>query len=118
MISLKEVIEKVKVKPLSSIHSVDRQVTGGYASDLLSCVLKGAKKDTVWVTLQSHLNVVAVASLLGLSGVIITEGNLPDQETLTKAENEGVVLLATPKTTFTVVGELTSLGIKGEVINP
>ncbi len=114
MISLKEIIEKLKVEPLSSTHSLDRQVTSGYASDLLSCVIKGAKKDSIWVTLQSHLNVVAVASLLGLSGVIITEGNRPDSETLARAENEGVVLMVTPKTTFTVVGELTSLGIKGE----
>ncbi len=114
MISLKEIIEKLKVEPLSSNHSLDRQVTSGYASDLLSCVIKGAKKDSIWVTLQSHLNVVAVASLLGLSGVIITEGNRPDPETLARAENEGVVLMVTPKTTFTVVGELTSLGVKGE----
>ena len=82
MIPLKEIIEKLKLEPVSSTPSVDRPVAGGYASDLLSCAIKGAKKDSVWVTLQSHLNVVAVASLLGLAGVIITEGNRPDQETL------------------------------------
>jgi hypothetical protein len=114
MISLKEVIEKLKVEPLTSKQSLDHQVASGYASDLLSCVMKGAKKDAIWITLQSHLNVVAVASLLGLSGVIMTEENRPDPETLSKAENEGVVLMVTPKTTFTVVGELTSLGLKGE----
>jgi hypothetical protein len=113
MISLKEIIEKLKVEPLSSTQSLDRPVAGGYASDLLSCVIKGAKKDSVWVTLQSHLNVVAVASLLGLAGVIITEGNRPDQETLNRAENEGVVLMATPISTYTVVGQLTALGVKG-----
>jgi hypothetical protein len=113
MISLGAVIEELKLEPLSSIHSLDRQVAGGYASDLLSCAIKGAKKDSVWVTLQSHLNVVAVASLLGLAGVIITEGNRPDQETLSRAENEGVVLMVTSRSTFTVVGELTSLGIRG-----
>jgi hypothetical protein len=113
MISLKEIVEKLKVETLSSPRSLDRQVTSGYASDLLSCVLKGAKKDSIWVTLQSHLNVVAVASLLGLSGVIITEGGRPDPETLARAENEGVVLMATPKTNFTVVAELSSLGVKG-----
>jgi predicted transcriptional regulator len=115
MISLKEVIEKLNVEPLTSNRSLDRQVISGYASDLLSCVIKGAKKEAIWVTLQSHLNVVAVASLLNLAGVIITEGVRPDQETLSKAENEGVVLMTTHKTTFTVVGELTSMGIKGEV---
>ena len=89
-------------------------VAGGYASDLLSCAMKGAKKDFVWVTLQAHLNVVAVASLIGLGGVIISEGNRPDQETLARAESEGVVLMATPKTTFTTVTELTSLGVQGD----
>ncbi len=113
MISLKEVVEKLKVEPVSSIQSLDRQVAGGYASDLLSCVIKGAKKHSVWVTLQSHVNVVAVASLLGLAGVIITENNRPDRETLNRAENEGVVLMITPKSTYTVVGQLTTLGIKG-----
>jgi hypothetical protein len=113
MISLQEIVEKLKLNPLSSVHSLDRQVGGGYASDLLSCAIKAAKRDSVWVTLQSHLNVVAVASLLGLAGVIITEGNQPDQETLTRAENEGVVLMVTSRGTFNVVGELTSLGIRG-----
>ena len=114
MISLKEITEKVNLKPVSSLGSLDREVVGGYASDLLSCALRGAKKDSIWVTLQCHQNVVAVASLSGLAGVIITEGNDPDQETLTRAEKEGVVLMVTPKTTFTVVGELTRLGVQGE----
>ena len=48
---------------------LDRPVTGGYASDLLSCVMAGAKTGNVWITLQAHPNVVAVASLLELSAV-------------------------------------------------
>ena len=113
MIALKELIGKLNLEPISCLGSLERPVAGGYCSDLLSCAMKGAKKDSLWVTLQSHLNVVAVASLLGLAGVIITEGNRPDQETRDRAENEEVVLMVTPKTTFTVVGELTLLGIKG-----
>ncbi len=113
MISIREVVEKLNLEAISSAGSLDRPIEGGYASDLLSCVMKGAKKGYIWVTLQSHVNVVAVASLIGLAGVIITEGNRVDQETLTRAEGEGVVLLLTSKTTFGVVGELTSLGIKG-----
>ncbi len=113
MIFLNEVMEKVKLEPLSSLQSLNRPVAAGYASDLLSCVIKSAKKDSIWVTLQSHLNIVAVASLLGLAGIIITEGSRPDRETLGRAESEGVILMATPKTTFTVVGELTSMGMRG-----
>ena len=114
MILLTEVIHRLNLQPLTSHEPSDREVRSGYASDLLSCAIKSAKRDTVWITLQSHLNVVAVASLLGLSGVIITEGNGPDPETLAKAQNEGVVLMGTPKTTFTVVAELASLGVKGD----
>lgn len=114
MISLREVAEQLRMEPLTSHRSLDRQITSGYASDLLSWVIKGAKKGGIWVTLQSHVNVVAVAGLVGIAGVIITEGIRPDQETLSRAENEGVVLMATNKTTFTVVGELTSMGITGE----
>ena len=114
MVSLKDVIEKLNVDIVSTATSLERPVAGGYASDLLSCAMKGAKKDYIWVTLQSHVNVVAVASLVGLAGVIITEGNRPDPETLARAESEGVALMVTPRTTFSIVGELTSLGIKGD----
>jgi hypothetical protein len=113
VISFKEVIERLHMEALSSTGALDRPVAGGYAADLLSCAIKSAKRDFLWVTLQSHLNVVAVASLLGLAGVIITEGNRPDQETLARAENEGVILAVTPRDTFTVVAELASIGIQG-----
>ena len=112
--SLKEIIEKLGLEVVSSTHPADQSVAGGYAADLLSCAMKGARKDYLWVTLQSHLNVVAVASLLNLAGVIITEGNRPDGETIARADKEGVTLMVTPKTTFTVVGQLTLLGITGD----
>lgn len=114
MISLKTVIEKLDLEIISSIKGVNRPVEGGYASDLLSCAMRGAKKDFLWVTLQSHVNVVAVASLLNLAGVIITEGNRPAPETIAQAEEEKVILLLTPLTTFSVVGQLIALGITGD----
>ncbi len=114
MTSLKEVVEKLGLEAVSSAGSTDRPVAGGYAADLLSCAMKGAKKDYLWITLQSHLNVVAVASLLNLAGVIITEGNQPDQVTIARADEERIPLMVTPKTTYTVVGELTLLGVRAE----
>jgi len=114
MISLKEIIEKLSLETLTSAGGADRPVRGGYAADLLSCAMKNARQDELWVTLQCHLNVVAVASLINLAGVIITEGNRPDAEAVARAEQEGVVLMATPKTTYTVVSELALLGVKGE----
>ena len=114
MTLLREVVEKLGLEAVSSAGMTNRPVAGGYAADLLSCAMKGARKDYLWVTLQSHLNVVAVASLLNLAGVIITEGNQPDPETVARAEEERIALLLTRKTTYTVVGELTQLGVRGE----
>jgi predicted transcriptional regulator len=90
-----------------------RKVTGGYASDLLSCVMAKAKEGNVWVTLQAHQNVIAVASLLSLAAVIITEGIEPDHDTLTRAQEQGVVVLSSSNTTFLVSGQLYQAGIRG-----
>jgi hypothetical protein len=87
-------------------------VGGGYASDLLSCVMANAVRQGLWVTLQAHSNVVAVASLLDLPAVILTEGVQPDADTLAKANAEGVTLLGTPRSTFEVVGRLWALGLR------
>lgn len=116
MRTLNEVREALELEVVTQSGDLDRPVAGGYASDLLSCVMSRAKPQFVWVTLQSHVNVIAVASLLNLAAVIITEGQQPDAETLERAERTGVVLMITPKSTFAVVGELTALGVRDEEI--
>jgi imidazolonepropionase-like amidohydrolase len=88
--------------------------TAGYTSDLLSCVMAGAARNGIWVTLQAHTNIVAVAALLDLSAVIITEGAMPDENTIQKANQEGVVLLSTPLPSFQVVGKLWEIGLRGD----
>ncbi|HHX63776.1 MAG TPA: serine kinase [Chloroflexi bacterium] len=92
---------------------LDRKVTGGYASDLLSCVMAGAQTGNVWVTLQAHPNIVAVAELLSLACIVITEGTQPDAETVERANERGIPILLSDAGTFTVVGRLTDLGIQG-----
>lgn len=114
MITLDKILEELKLEVASCADKLERPVSGGYASDLLSCVMGQAHAQYVWVTLQAHINVVAVASLLGLAGVIITEGQRPDAETLARAESSGIVLMLTPRTTFSVVGALAALGVSGE----
>ena len=66
----------------------------------------------LWITLQSHSNVIAVATLLELSAVIITENAQPDQATLDKANDEGVNLLSTPLSSFEVAGRLWNMGLR------
>jgi len=85
---------------------------GGYSSDLLSCVMAGAKKGDLWITLQAHLNIVAVAALNELAAVIITENAQPDAASIAKANQQGVILLSTPQSTYEVNGRLWELGLR------
>ena len=111
---LREISQQLSLEVRAAAGELDREVTGGYASDLLSCVMAKAKEGYVWVTLQAHPNVVAVASLLDLAAVIITEGVAPDQDTVERALQNRVTLLGSPHTTWAVVGRLSALGVSGE----
>lgn len=113
--TLQEIIEKLELTVLTDEKDFTRVVpTSGYASDLLSCVMAGAKARGLWITLQAHINIVAVAALLDLSAIIITEGALPDAATIAKANQQSVILLATTRSTYPVVGDLWQMGLKDE----
>lgn len=92
--------------------AADVEVTGGYASDLLSDVLAHAKNGAVWVTNHKHANIVGVAVMLNLAGVIISGGIDPDPATLQKAVEENVPLYTTDMSMFEVAGKLYELGVR------
>ncbi len=111
--NLAQIIQELNLTVLTATEDYsDREPTGGYASDLLSCVMTGAPRGGLWITLQAHINIVAVAALLDLAAVIITEGAEPDPATIAKANEEGITLLATSMPTYTLIGKLWDLGIK------
>ncbi len=109
--TLQDIIDQLALRPLTA-GDFTIVPTGGYTADLLSCVMAGAKHGAIWVTLQAHTNIVAVAALLEMSAVIITEGAQPDQSTIDKAQQEGVILLSTDKFTYEIVGRLWELGLR------
>jgi hypothetical protein len=111
-VTVEEMVAKLELQVFAA-GDLGRDVTGGYASDLLSCVMAKAQTGYVWVTLQAHPNVVAVASLLNLAAVIVTEEVKPDLDTVTRAKENGITLLGSPHTTFTVVSRLSAAGVAG-----
>lgn len=111
--NLQNVIDALNLTPLTEPKDFARiEVTEGYTSDLLSCVMAGAPHGGVWVTLQAHTNIIAVAALLDLNAVIITEDAQPEPATIERANDEGITLLATPMKSFEVVGRLWELGLR------
>ena len=82
------------------------EITGGYTSDLLSDVMGNAEAGCVWVTLQTHRNVAAIAALKEIGAVVIVKGNTPDENTLAHAKEENITLLGTSEETFEITGKL------------
>ena len=112
-VKLTELIQKLNLSVRSAKSDLDRVVTGGYASDLLSDVLANSEQGNLWITLQVHQNIVAVASMKDLAGVVLVNGREPEQDTVEKAEAENVAIMVTELPTFELVGRLYGLGVTG-----
>ncbi|MCK7481496.1 MAG: serine kinase [Candidatus Moduliflexus flocculans] len=93
--------------------SLDRPVLGGYAGDLLSDVIGHGRKNDLWLTMQVHPNIVAVAVLKDLAGIVLVGGRVPAAETLAQAEREKIPVLGSGLPTFELAGRLYALGVKG-----
>lgn len=110
---LAEVVSSLDLKVRTARGALDRDVGGGYASDLMSDVIAHASKGDLWVTLQVHQNVVAVASLKELAGVVLVNGREPEAAAAERAESENIPILVSDLPAFDVVGRLHQLGITG-----
>ena len=87
----------------------EREVTGGYAGDLLSWVMGRAESGDAWVTIMSNLNIIAVASLADPSCIILSEGVELDEGVKQRAEGQSVNILRSKKDTFSVCTEIAAL---------
>ena len=101
----------LKLQISAGQKALGREVTTGYCGDLLSDVMTNAGKGAVWITIQSHQNIVAVAVLRNMSAIIVTGGQAPDDETLEKANQEGIPILHWPNSAYQLAGQLYSMGV-------
>jgi hypothetical protein len=108
-----EVAKQIGGVVFGSTADADRPVTGGYVSDLLSDVIANAQEGDLWVTLQKHVNIVAVAHLNSLAGIVIVNGRQPEPDATVRAAEERVPIVSTPLPAFNVVGILYGLGVRG-----
>ena len=90
---------------------LDREVTGGYCGDLLSDVMANSMESQVWLTIQSHQNIVAVAVLRGIAAIILVNGRLPDEDTKEKAREEGLPILLSSLTAYQLAGQMYDAGV-------
>ncbi len=109
--TIRDIVDKLDLKVLAGEDALDKEVRTGYCCDLLSWVMAHGPQNGVWITVQTHTNVIAVATLLDIACIIIPESIPVNDKTIEKAEEEGVVLLSSSASAYELAGKLYSLGI-------
>lgn len=110
---LAEIVSSLGLTIVYGAKDLRHQVLGGYASDLLSDVMTHAHSGDVWLTLQTHPNIIAVAVLKDIAAVILVNGRKPETDTIEKAKHEGIPILSTNLSTFETAGKLYAMGLTG-----
>ena len=101
---VQELVEKLNLKVLSGEKGLDREIDGCYISDLLSDVMGNAMEGNIWITLQTHKNVMAVASLKEMSCIILVKNLMPNDETIEQSNDEDLPILQTSLPTYEIAG--------------
>ncbi len=111
--NLIEIVEKLQLTVKTGAGFLDKEIKRGYVSDLMSDVMGNTNEGDLWVTLQIHQNIVAVAVMKSLGGIILINGREPEEDTVQKAEAEGLPILVSDMPAFELVGRLFTLGVSG-----
>ena len=112
LVKFQPLIAALRAEPLTD--RVPDALACCYISDLLSDVLAHAEPGVIWVTIQTHRNVVSVAATKDIAAILFTCGRKPYPEVIAEAEAEGIALLATPMTTYEAAGKLWVAGLRGD----
>jgi len=112
-LKVEDLVERFDLEPIAGKQGLNREVKNGYCGDLLSDVMANAGAGAVWLTIQAHKNIVGVAVLSELAGILLVNGHRPDEDTLSKADEEGIPILGTKKPAFETAGILFNAGIGG-----
>ncbi|MDR0603168.1 MAG: serine kinase [Bacteroidales bacterium] len=99
---VRELIEKADLKVFSAEKGLDNDISGGYTSDLLSDVMGNAEAGNVWITLQTHKNIIAIASLKELAAIVLVKGYEPNEDTLIQSREENIAILGTNAEAFEI----------------
>lgn len=108
---VKDIQERFDLEVAAGAGGLQREVNGGYCGDLLSDVMANSAGGELWLTIQSHQNIVAIAVLRELAAVILVSGRLPDEDTKAKADEEDIPILLSPLPAYILAGRLYSAGV-------
>lgn len=109
---LKDIIKQLSLNVLSG-KEFSQDVSCGYISDILSDVMAKSPKTALWITNQTHENILAMVYFKGLSGVILPDGLTLEDASLKKAKEKNIPVFSTTQPAFDIAGRLYELGLRG-----
>ena len=109
--NVSQLIEKAGLSVAAGNDGTENEIKDCYIGDLLSLAMARVKEGTAWVTIQTNINIVAVASLADAACIIIADGFQPDENTAQKADVVGVPILTTEKSAYEIAKVLSELDI-------
>ncbi len=102
--TVNDIVKSLNLKVVSGANGLSNEITGGYTSDLLSDVMGHAAQGNIWITLQTHKNIMAISSLKDLAAIVIIKDFRPSEEAMEKSEEEHIPILSTPLGAFEITG--------------
>lgn len=107
-----DVVNLIEGSVLTKDKSPQNNIETGFVGDLLSVVMGKSPSDAAWITIQSHINIVAVATLIEAACIIVTEGYKVDEDAISKADEEAIHIISTKLSSYQVACKLCQAGIK------
>ncbi|MCX8021213.1 MAG: DRTGG domain-containing protein [Syntrophorhabdaceae bacterium] len=101
---VRELVSTLNLEVLTKKSDLEREIKGGYVSDLLSDVIANMGESYVWVTIQRHINILGVAKLKDVAAIVIPRNLTVGEEVIERAEEENIPILRTEKGAFEIVG--------------
>jgi serine kinase of HPr protein (carbohydrate metabolism regulator) len=109
---ISDIVDALELEVVAGYNNNNNiEVNGVYIGDLLSIVMANAQAKDIWITIQTHVNIVAVANLVELSGIIIAEGMEIDEETVKKANELNIPIFRSSLTAYQLACKLNELGV-------
>ena len=109
--NLQEILPLIEGKLLTEKAETNQSISSAYVCDLLSWVMSKGKQGMAWITVQTHLNVIAIAALHHMSCVILPENIQMEESSIKKAQEEGIAVISSPLSSYALCGILAKQGI-------
>lgn len=109
---LKEIVELLEAEVLTPNVNLEREIPCAFACDLISDILMGTKEATLLLTGLTNPQVIRLADMIDLLGIVFVRGKKPTDELIQMAIERELPLLCTKSTMYQSSGIMFNSGLR------